>query len=55
MKTNISITRLGAALTIQTNVGQPAPLVAAGFGYLVMIVPLIRLMRRWERRMAMAI
>ncbi len=46
---------IGAALTIQTNVGQPAPLVAAGFGYLVMIVPLIRLMRRWERRMAVAI
>lgn len=46
---------IGAALTIQTNFGAPAPLVAAGLGYLVIIVPLVRLTRRWERRMAAAL
>jgi His/Glu/Gln/Arg/opine family amino acid ABC transporter permease subunit len=45
---------IGVALTIQTNYGEPAPLVAAGFGYLVIIVPLVRLTRRWEIRMARA-
>jgi len=46
---------IGTALNIQTNYGDPAPLVAAGIGYLVLIVPLVRLTRRWERRMAMAL
>jgi polar amino acid transport system permease protein len=45
---------IGAALTIQTNTGKPAPLVFAGFAYLVLIIPLVRLTRRWERRMARA-
>jgi His/Glu/Gln/Arg/opine family amino acid ABC transporter permease subunit len=46
---------IGTALNIQTNYGEPAPLVAAGLGYLALIVPLVRLTRRWERRMAIAL
>lgn len=46
---------VGAALAVQNITGQPSPLVAAGLGYLVIIVPLVRLSRRWERRMAKAI
>jgi polar amino acid transport system permease protein len=46
---------IGSALTVQNITGSPSPLVAAGFGYLLIIVPLVRLTRRWERRMARAI
>lgn len=45
---------IGSALTVQNITGQPSPLVAAGIGYLVIIVPLVRLSRRWEQRMARA-
>ena len=45
---------IGSALTVQNITGSPSPLVAAGFGYLLIIVPLVRLTRRWERRMARA-
>jgi polar amino acid transport system permease protein len=43
---------IGSALTVQNISGQPSPLVAAALGYLVIIVPLVRLTRRWERSMA---
>ncbi len=43
---------IGAALNVQNITGQPSPLVAAATGYLAIIVPLVRLSRRWERRMA---
>ena len=46
---------IGSALTVQNITGQPSPLVAAGLGYLVMIIPLVRLTRRWEKRMSKAI
>jgi polar amino acid transport system permease protein len=46
---------IGSALSIQNISGSPAPLVAAGIGYLVIIVPLVRAARRWEQRMAKAI
>lgn len=46
---------IGAALDIQNITGEPSPLVAAGIGYLLIIVPFVRLARRWEQRMAKAI
>jgi len=46
---------IGSALTVQNISGQPSPLVAAGLGYLVIIIPLVRLTRRWERQMTRAI
>lgn len=46
---------IGAALNIQNITGEPSPLVAAGIGYLLIIVPFVRLARRWEQRMAKAI
>ena len=46
---------IGSALTVQNISGQPSPLVVAGLGYLVIILPLVRLTRRWERVMARAI
>jgi polar amino acid transport system permease protein len=46
---------IGAALIIQTNFGATTPLVVAGLGYLAIIVPLVRLTRRWERRMTIAL
>lgn len=46
---------IGAALTVQNISGQPSPLVAAALGYLFIILPLVRLTRRWERSMARAI
>ena len=46
---------IGAALTVQNISGQPSPLVAAAIGYVVIILPLVRLTRRWERSMARAI
>jgi polar amino acid transport system permease protein len=46
---------IGSALTVQNISGQPSPLVAAAFGYLVIILPFVRLTRRWERSMARAI
>ena len=45
---------IGGALTVQNITGQPSPLVAAAIGYLVIILPLVRLTRRWERSMAKA-
>jgi polar amino acid transport system permease protein len=46
---------IGSALTIQNMTGAPSPLVAAAIGYLIIIVPMVRLARRWEQRMAKAI
>lgn len=46
---------IGAALTVQNISGAPSPLVAAAIGYLIIILPLVRLTRRWERSMAKAI
>jgi polar amino acid transport system permease protein len=46
---------IGSALTVQNISGQPSPLVVAGLGYLLIILPLVRLTRRWERSMAKAI
>ncbi len=46
---------IGSALTVQNISGQPSPLVAAALGYLVIILPLVRLTRRWERSMTRAI
>jgi polar amino acid transport system permease protein len=46
---------IGAALTVQNISGAPSPLVAAAIGYLIIILPLVRLTRRWERSMARAI
>jgi polar amino acid transport system permease protein len=46
---------IGGALTVQNISGQPSPLVAAAIGYLVIILPLVRLTRRWERSMAKAL
>ncbi|UFN48520.1 amino acid ABC transporter permease [Roseomonas sp. OT10] len=43
-----------AALAVQNMTTQPSPLVAAGLGYLAIILPLVRLTRRWERRVARA-
>lgn len=42
------------ALSIQNITGSPSPLVAAAIGYLVLILPLVRLARRWERSKALA-
>lgn len=46
---------IGGALTVQNITGQPSPLVAAALGYLAIILPLVRITRRWERSMAKAI
>lgn len=46
---------IGAALTVQNITGRPAALIAAAIGYLIIILPLVRLTRRWERSMARAI
>jgi polar amino acid transport system permease protein len=46
---------IGSALSIQNMTGAPSPLVAAGIGYLIIIVPLVRFARRWEQKMAKAI
>lgn len=46
---------IGSALNIQNITGEPSPLVAAGIGYLIIIVPFVRLARRWEQQMAKAI
>ncbi len=45
---------LGAALTIQTISGAPVALIAAAAGYLLLVLPLVRWSRNWERRMASA-
>jgi polar amino acid transport system permease protein len=44
-----------AALSAQNFTAQPSPLVAAGIGYLIIILPIVRLTRRWERSMAKAL
>lgn len=45
---------VGAALTVQTISGAPVALIAAAAGYLIIILPLVRWARRWERHMARA-
>jgi polar amino acid transport system permease protein len=45
---------LGAALTVQTISGAPVALIAAAVGYLMIVLPLVRWSRNWERRMARA-
>jgi polar amino acid transport system permease protein len=44
-----------AALAVQNISAQPSPLVAAALGYLLIILPIVRLTRRWERGMAKAL
>lgn len=44
-----------AAMAIQNITGQPSPLVAAAIGYVIIILPMVRLTRRWERSMARAL
>jgi polar amino acid transport system permease protein len=44
-----------AALAVQNITAQPSPLLAAAIGYLIIILPIVRLTRRWERRMAKAL
>jgi polar amino acid transport system permease protein len=44
-----------AALSVQNLTAQPSPLLAAAIGYLAIILPIVRLTRRWERRMARAL
>jgi polar amino acid transport system permease protein len=44
-----------AALNVQNLSAQPSPLVAAAAGYLIVILPIVRLTRRWERTMAKAL
>lgn len=46
---------IGAALRVQNITGQPSPVVFAGLAYLLLLVPLVRLARRWERRAAEAL
>jgi ABC-type amino acid transport system permease subunit len=46
---------IGAALRVQNITGEPSPIVFAGLAYLVLLVPLVRLARRWERRAAQAL
>jgi cystine transport system permease protein len=46
---------IGAALRVQNITGEPSPIVFAGLAYLVLLVPLVRLARRWERRAARAL
>lgn len=45
---------IGSALTVQTITGQPSPLVAVGLVYLILLLPIVRLSRGWERRAARA-
>ena len=46
---------IGAALRVQNITGAPSPVVFAGLLYLLLLVPLVRLARRWERRAARAL
>jgi polar amino acid transport system permease protein len=41
---------VGVSLSIQAKTGSPAPLVVAGVLYLVILLPLVRIVRRMERR-----
>lgn len=43
-----------ASLSIQNMTGQSSPLLAAAIGYLIIILPMVRLARRWERSAASA-
>jgi His/Glu/Gln/Arg/opine family amino acid ABC transporter permease subunit len=45
---------IGAALIVQNITGEPSPVVFAGLAYLLLLVPLVRLARRWEQRVARA-
>lgn len=44
-----------AAMAVQNITAQPSPLLAAAAGYLIIILPIVRLTRRWERTMAKAL
>jgi polar amino acid transport system permease protein len=44
-----------AALAVQNITAQPSPLLAAALAYLILILPIVRLTRRWERSMARAL
>lgn len=44
-----------AALSVQNITAQPSPLLFAAVAYLILILPIVRLTRRWERTMARAL